>query len=176
VLGASNLILLDGDRHRAMRKLQAPAFHEARLDHYGELILRIAQTQAAGLPRGRSFSAHATMQRITLDVILQAIFGPSSPASQVEKNRAGERLWDFALESLFRHGLFNADPHPGNYLFDRDQVGFLDFGCVKRLSATAVEHCRVMARAILERDLARQRELGVSLGLIRDPRRFDFDF
>jgi predicted unusual protein kinase regulating ubiquinone biosynthesis (AarF/ABC1/UbiB family) len=95
-------------------------------------------------------------------------------ASQAERNRAGERLFDFAFESLFRHGLYNADPHPGNYLFGRDQVVFLDFGCVKRLSADSVLQSRRAARAILERDLATLREVASETGMVRDARRFDY--
>jgi len=38
-------------------------------------------------------------------------------ASQAEKDRAGDIMYRFAYESIFRHGLFNADPNPGNYLF-----------------------------------------------------------
>ena len=74
-------------------------------------------------------------------------------ASQAERNRAGERLFDFVYESMFRHGLFNTDPHPGNYLFGSDHVAFLDFGCVKRLTPEAVRQSRASARAIFERDV-----------------------
>ena len=36
---------------------------------------------------------------------------------------------------IFEHGLFHADPHPGNLLFlDGDRVCFLDFGMVGRLA------------------------------------------
>lgn len=35
--------------------------------------------------------------------------------------------------TFHRFGLFNADPHPGNYVFMPDgRVGFLDFGCVQQ--------------------------------------------
>jgi predicted unusual protein kinase regulating ubiquinone biosynthesis (AarF/ABC1/UbiB family) len=94
-------------------------------------------------------------------------------ASQVERDRAGERLFDFMYGSMFRHGLFNADPHPGNYLFASDRVAFLDFGCVKRLSPEALHLSRTSARAIFERDVATLRQIGVSAGVIRQPGRFD---
>ena len=45
-----------------------------------------------------------------------------------------ETLWQFVFEGILLHGCFNADPHPGNYLFaDNGDVWFLDFGCVRRL-------------------------------------------
>lgn len=43
-------------------------------------------------------------------------------------------LWTFVYGSIMLGGLFNADPHPGNYRFYSDgSVGFLDFGCVQKL-------------------------------------------
>jgi cytochrome P450 family 110 len=75
VLGETNLILLSGERHRAMRKLQMPPFHGARMRAYGDLILRVAREHIARWPRDRSFPVHQSMQEISLEVILQAVFG-----------------------------------------------------------------------------------------------------
>ena len=45
-------------------------------------------------------------------------------------------LFRFAQGSIHRHGVFNGDPHPGNYRFHPDgSVTFLDFGLVKRWTA-----------------------------------------
>jgi predicted unusual protein kinase regulating ubiquinone biosynthesis (AarF/ABC1/UbiB family) len=56
-----------------------------------------------------------------------------STASAPTKQRAGEVIWRFAQHSIHRVGVFNGDPHPGNYRFHRDgSVTFLDFGLVKR--------------------------------------------
>lgn len=54
-------------------------------------------------------------------------------ASPETKVRAGEVIWRFGQQSIHGFGLFNGDPHPGNYRFHRDgSVTFLDFGLVKR--------------------------------------------
>ena len=54
-------------------------------------------------------------------------------ADDAAKQRAGESIWRFAQHSLYLHGAFNGDPHPGNYRFQSDgSVTFLDFGLVKR--------------------------------------------
>lgn len=82
VLGESNVILLSGDRHRAMRKLMAPPFHGARMRVYGQLIADTAAEYADKWPRDRSFEVHRTMQEISLDVILQAVLGLSAKASR----------------------------------------------------------------------------------------------
>jgi ribosomal protein L7/L12 len=48
------------------------------------------------------------------------------------RDRAGEALFDFYVGALFEHGLYDCDPHPGNYLFLADgRVAFVDFGCVR---------------------------------------------
>jgi predicted unusual protein kinase regulating ubiquinone biosynthesis (AarF/ABC1/UbiB family) len=97
-------------------------------------------------------------------------------ASQAQKDRAGDIMFRFAYESIFRHGLFNADPNPGNYLFHGRGVTFLDFGCVKRFPAEHLVRWRALVRAILERDFSRAAELHVESGYIPDPQGFDFAF
>ncbi|HWL45020.1 MAG TPA: AarF/ABC1/UbiB kinase family protein [Ilumatobacter sp.] len=54
-------------------------------------------------------------------------------ASPETKQRAGEVIWRFAQHAVHHHGVFNGDPHPGNYKFHHDgSVTFLDYGLVKR--------------------------------------------
>ena len=54
-------------------------------------------------------------------------------ADQTAKDRAGESIWRFAQHAIHRLGVFNGDPHPGNYRFSPNgDVTFLDFGLVKR--------------------------------------------
>jgi hypothetical protein len=52
------------------------------------------------------------------------------------------------LKSIYEHRLFNADPHPGNYLFpEGGRVVFLDFGCVKEISEPMLAMMRRYFRA-----------------------------
>ena len=56
-------------------------------------------------------------------------------ATDETRQRAGEVVWRFAQNAIHRHGVFNGDPHPGNYRFHVDgSVSFLDYGLVKRWS------------------------------------------
>ena len=41
----------------------------------------------------------------------------ASGPSQAARDRVGAALFDFYFAPLFKHGLYNCDPHPGNYLF-----------------------------------------------------------
>ena len=80
VIGNTNLILLHGDRHRAMRKLQLPPFHGSRMRAYGHLIRDITYEQTARWTPGQPFCMHRSAQEISLQVILQAVLGLSAPA------------------------------------------------------------------------------------------------
>lgn len=82
VLGESNLILLSGERHRAMRKLQMPPFHGARMRAYGRIILDAALEHAARWPDDRPIPIHRTMQEISLQVILEAVLGLREPRAR----------------------------------------------------------------------------------------------
>ena len=82
VIGRNNLILLSGERHRAMRKMQNPQFHGARLRAYGQIITRAAEAHIGQWPKERPFPIQETMQAISLDVILEAVLGLSDPTSR----------------------------------------------------------------------------------------------
>ena len=75
-------------------------------------------------------------------------------AEQELRDRWGEAIWRFAYGSCKRIHMFNADPHPGNYvLHDDGTVSFLDFGCVKRFEREQVEMMDAIARACLRHDV-----------------------
>jgi predicted unusual protein kinase regulating ubiquinone biosynthesis (AarF/ABC1/UbiB family) len=74
-------------------------------------------------------------------------------AEQETKDLWGEAIYRFTLGSLRRLGQFNADPHPGNYLFHPDgTVTFLDFGCVKHFRSDQVQWMRTAVQAAIEGD------------------------
>jgi predicted unusual protein kinase regulating ubiquinone biosynthesis (AarF/ABC1/UbiB family) len=74
-------------------------------------------------------------------------------ASADAKQTAAEVLFRFAEGSIYRHGVFNGDPHPGNYRFHADgSITFLDFGLVKRWTAGELELLAPVLDAILDRD------------------------
>jgi cytochrome P450 len=57
------------------RKLLLPPFHGERVRRYGELIVEIARREMAGWPVGEPFGMRPHTQRITLTVIMRAVFG-----------------------------------------------------------------------------------------------------
>jgi predicted unusual protein kinase regulating ubiquinone biosynthesis (AarF/ABC1/UbiB family) len=62
-------------------------------------------------------------------------------------------LWRFVYKSTLIGGMFNADPHPGNYKFLPDgRVIFLDFGCVQPASEQRCARALAVHRAACARD------------------------
>ena len=88
--------------------------------------------------------------------------------SQEERNLAAETIYRFVFGSLYRLGLFNGDPHPGNYLFEPGgHVTFLDFGLCKRFTDDEIEIFNEMIRQmVLERDPAGFRSVIEEVGLL----------
>jgi predicted unusual protein kinase regulating ubiquinone biosynthesis (AarF/ABC1/UbiB family) len=84
---------------------------------------------------------------------------------QEERNRFSEILYRFFVGSLYRHGHFSADPHPGNYmLMDDGRVAFIDFGMNKKLSRARVDQEVDWLRAVMERDADGLRDQLAALG------------
>jgi cytochrome P450 family 110 len=79
LLGDASVILLDGDRHQQQRQLLMPPFHGERMRTYGELIVKITQQVTARWRVGQTFNVRESIQNISLQVILQAVFGVTDP-------------------------------------------------------------------------------------------------
>ncbi|MEH3154265.1 MAG: cytochrome P450 [Gordonia paraffinivorans] len=79
VLGPNSMFALTGDRHRRERKLLAPPFHGRRLRAYQDVITAEARSEMATWPTDREFATMPSMMRITLSVIIKAVFGASGP-------------------------------------------------------------------------------------------------
>ncbi|MGK7918886.1 MAG: cytochrome P450 [Trichodesmium sp.] len=75
LFGENSILSLSGDRHRRERKLLMPPFHGDRMRSYGELICNITKETASNLTVSQTFIARKLMQEITMQVILQAVFG-----------------------------------------------------------------------------------------------------
>ena len=103
---------------------------------------------------------------------LDAFLGAAAYAA--ERVRAARALYEFYVGTLYRHGLFNADPHPGNLLFAPDgRVTILDHGCVREFEPDTVAWLARLSRAVRADDA---RGIQTALGAIgvSDPAR-DFD-
>ena len=79
-LGDASVLLLDGAEHLRQRRLLLPPFHGERMLAYADLIRDITLAEIERWPRGQAFAVHPSMQEITLEVIMRAVFGMESGA------------------------------------------------------------------------------------------------
>jgi cytochrome P450 family 135 len=75
LLGPGSLLLQEGEEHLRRRKLMLPPFHGERMRAYERVIAEATERAIAGWPRGEELALHPSMQAITLEVILRAVFG-----------------------------------------------------------------------------------------------------
>jgi cytochrome P450 family 135 len=75
LVGPHSVLLLDEDEHLRRRRVLLPAFHGERMRVYGPVMRELAEAELATWPRGEPFALLPAMQRITLRVILRAVFG-----------------------------------------------------------------------------------------------------
>ena len=74
-------------------------------------------------------------------------------SDEPSRRHIAETLWRFVFKGNLVGGLFNADPHPGNYLFrDDGTITFLDFGCCQPIVGDRHEAALDMHRAALRGD------------------------
>jgi cytochrome P450 len=75
VVGGNSVILLDEDRHLEQRKLMLPAFHGQKMQALSGVMVELAERELAGWPRDEPLALHPRLQRLTLEIVLRAVFG-----------------------------------------------------------------------------------------------------
>src|SRR4051794_22401346 len=75
ILGSNGLLLAAGGEPIRQRKLMLPPFHGQRMRSYGRTMEEIAEREVSDWPTGEPFQLLPRMQSITVDVILQTVFG-----------------------------------------------------------------------------------------------------
>ena len=103
--------------------------------------------------RERSGHRVLTLERVRGERLIDALAGASRDA----KARILELWVGTLLDQILDHGVFQADPHPGNFLVvndnDRLKLALLDFGCVERLDDDTVRGYRAVITAALTFDV-----------------------
>ena len=111
--------------------------------HAGDPTIRIPEVIAQ----------RSSRRVLTSELVEGLSFEAAMAESAEERERWAETLWRFVFKGNLVGGMFNADPHPGNYLFGPDgKITFLDFGCVQPISAERLPTARAMHIAALHKD------------------------
>ena len=75
VIGSNSMIGLNGNDHKKRRKLLMPAFHGERMHAYGHLVYNLTSQTFERLNSGEVFTGMTMCKEISLQVILEAIYG-----------------------------------------------------------------------------------------------------
>jgi predicted unusual protein kinase regulating ubiquinone biosynthesis (AarF/ABC1/UbiB family) len=126
-------------------RLEAERQEQFRALHAGDVKIHIP-----AVVRDRSAQRVLTMQLVSGATLEEAAL--AAPETRLEY---AETLWRFVFKGNLVGGMFNADPHPGNYLFQPDgSVTFLDFGCIQPIAGDRLQAALVLHRSALSRDEA----------------------
>jgi cytochrome P450 family 110 len=106
LLGDNSLIILDGDRHSSQRQLLAPPFHGDRMRAYGETIREITEQVMNEWQVGKPFNIRASMQEISLRVILRVVFGLDEGQRLEELQQIMSSLMEFINSPLMSSSFF----------------------------------------------------------------------
>ena len=87
LIGTQSVMGLSGERHRRMRQLLMPSFHGERMRSYGQLIRDLTMEVMSQWGGGKTFPVRKSMQKISMRVILRAVFGVNEGARYQELER-----------------------------------------------------------------------------------------
>lgn len=116
----------------------------------------------------RSSGRLLTMQRLDGTTL-----GAVAAADAETRQRAARAIFRFAFGGPLQHGIFNADPHPGNYLADGGRIGFVDFGSSAELSDEMRAADKKLFLAMIHRDGEELRHAAHTAGLVGEARVFE---
>ena len=89
IMGPGSVLLLEGREHLARRRLMLPPFHGQRMRAYESVVREVVASEVERWPKDEPFALHPRMQRVTLEVILRAVFGVTDAA---RRERLAEHL------------------------------------------------------------------------------------
>jgi cytochrome P450 len=93
VVGGNSVILLDGDAHMEQRRLMLPAFHGRRIEKLAALVEEVTDQVTTRWPDDSPLQLHEQFQRLTLEIILRAVFGlEPGPRMEALRERLGAML------------------------------------------------------------------------------------
>jgi ubiquinone biosynthesis protein len=121
-----------------------------------ENAVRLA-TLLDGAPEVRVPAIHRALTRTTVLVMEEVSGRKLSELAEPEQKRARARLLRAFTRQILDHGVFHADPHPGNVLVeDSGRLVLLDLGAVERVET---ELRTGIGRLVLAMALGRKRAL-----------------
>ena len=98
-------------------------------------------------------AARSSKHVLTTELAHGMDFEAACAADVASREAWASTLWRFVFRSNLVGGLFNADPHPGTYIFrPHGEVTFLDFGCVQPIDLEHRRYAATMHAAAMKND------------------------
>ncbi len=87
IVGERSVLLLDGAEHLRHRKLMLPTFHGAQMRSWADTMRHATDLEIDSWPVGQPVSLFASMQSLTLRVIIRVVFGyaPGPEADELQR-------------------------------------------------------------------------------------------
>jgi len=105
VMGPSSVVVLTGPEHMRQRKLLLPPFHGERMREYEEVIVEATRREMCTWPIGKPMRLQRHTRKITLEVILRAVFGVEAERMGPLRAAIGELLEPMHTLRLLRYML-----------------------------------------------------------------------
>ncbi|OZM72345.1 ubiquinone biosynthesis protein UbiB [Amycolatopsis antarctica] len=120
-------------------------------------LAAVAAASAGGVVTVPVVHAGLSTERV---LVMQRLDGVSvTAAPRRDRTPLATALLDCVLRQVLLHGLFHADPHPGNVLLLADgRIGLLDFGSVGRIDTGLRDGLRALLLAVDRGDPAALRD------------------
>ncbi len=146
------------------REVEERLMEETDYEHELERSLELTGQCAclAGVRFPKFFREYSSRRILTSEWIDGVPFDAycDGNASQKERDRIGQALWDFYDFQIHELKRFHADPHPGNFLVSDGKLVPLDFGCTKQLDPHFHKrHFAFLDERLLEDDASLERAL-----------------
>lgn len=108
----------------------------------------------------RVYDSHTAANVLTMEYVEgRSLRQVCAEGDAALRDRVGEVIFRFTMGLAVARGVFNTDPHPGNYLVRPDgTVTFLDFGSVKQLPPALHGRWRELVELLLARRFDEWRE------------------
>jgi hypothetical protein len=100
IVGPNSVILLDEAPHLEQRKLLLPAFHGENMQSLAGLMTELTEREVADWPSEQAIALHPRLQRLTLEIVLRAVFGLEQGAQLDRLRELLTKILEFAESPL----------------------------------------------------------------------------
>jgi cytochrome P450 len=101
ILGENSVLVLDEKAHIGQRRLLLPPFHGERMQGYAATMAEIAGREIDSWPTGTPYKLRPRMQAITLEIILETVFGVHDRARMDPLRAALRDFLDLTTDPCF---------------------------------------------------------------------------